>query len=185
MAEFATIAPTKRIDVAINAVGDLKSRGRSVELFIAGQKVPQYVDELNRLIKRLGLQDHVGLGGFVENVFPAMAVTNAVVISAPVYALGRTAIEGMLLAKAVVYPLGTAFDDYLEDGFMGLGHAAGDPHAVADRIDVLIQPPDLGDVLSRKAQASARFLHQRTVRGEVLHKGPRVGPPRTRQDLEG
>jgi glycosyltransferase involved in cell wall biosynthesis len=69
----------------------------------------------------------------MEDVFPAMAAADAVAISAPIHALGRTAVEGMLLGKPVVYPLRTGFDDYLEDGVTGLGYVALDPHAMANR----------------------------------------------------
>jgi len=156
LAEFATIAPNKMLDVAINAVGDLTRRGRSVELFIAGEQVSDYVAELDQLIRCSDLQDRVHLRGFMGNVFPAMAAADAVVISAPVHSFGRTAAEGMFLAMPVIYPLGTGFDDYLEDGITGLGYAAGDPHAMADRIDLLIRSPELGRELGLRAQASAR-----------------------------
>ena len=170
LAEFATIAPMKRLDVAINAISDLTRRGRSVELLIAGDQFPAHVAELDQLIHRSGLEDRVHLRGFMEDVFPAMAAADAVVISAPVHALGRTAVEGMLLGKPVVYPLGTGFDDYLEDGITGLGYVALDPHAMADRIDLLIRSPGLGRELGLRAQASARARFTRDGFGGKFYR---------------
>lgn len=170
LVEFATIAPMKRLDIAINAVGDLTSRGRSVDLLIAGDQVPGYVAELDQLIHRLSLDDRVHLREFIEDVFPTMAAADAVVISAPVHALGRTAVEGMLIGKPVVYPLGTGFDDYLEDGITGLGYAARDPHAMADRIDLLIRRPGLGRQLGGRAQASARATFTRDGFGGKFYR---------------
>lgn len=122
------------------------------------------------MINRLGLADRVHLRGFVDDVFPVMAAADAVVISAPVHALGRTAIEGMLLGKPVVYPLGTGFDDYIENGATGLGYVAGDPHSMADRIDDLMQNPRLGRQIGANARRSARTTFTREGFGGKFYR---------------
>jgi glycosyltransferase involved in cell wall biosynthesis len=170
LAEFATVSPLKRLDVVINAVDELVRRGRSVELVIAGAQVPTYVAELEELIRTMDLQDCVEIRAFMDNVYPEMAAADAVVISAPVHTFGRTAVEGMSLAKPVVYPLGTGFDDYLEDGGTGLGYRAGDAGAMADRIDALIRDPDLGPELGRNAQAVAHALFTRDGFGGKFYR---------------
>lgn len=84
--------------------------------------------------------------------------------------MGRTAIEGMLLGKPVIYPLGTGFDDYLEDEVTGLGYLAGDPHAMADRIDLLIRSPGLSRKIGLRAQASARAKFTRDGFGGKFYR---------------
>ena len=61
-----------------------------------------------------------------------------------------------MCAKPVVYPLGTGFDDYVEDGVTGLGYLAADPRSMADQIERLMDDPDLCRTLGQAAQASAR-----------------------------
>jgi len=170
LGEFATIMPHKELATVIEAVAELCRAGRSVELRLVGDQESGYVSHLEALIANLGVQDHVYLEAFMENVFPAMSAVDAVVISAPVHALGRTAIEGMLLGKPVIYPLGTGFDDYVEDGVTGLGYAARDPHAMADRIDLLIRSPGLGRELGGRAQASARATFTRDGFGGKFYR---------------
>ena len=161
LGEFASIIPHKELETAIEAVAELRRRGRSVELLLAGEQDPGYVRHIEALNASLGVQDHVYLEGFMEDVFPAIAAVDAVVISAKVHSLGRTAVEGMLLGKPVVYPLGTGFDDYMEDGITGLGYAARDPQAMADQIDLLIENPGFGAELGARAQAAARKFFTR------------------------
>jgi glycosyltransferase involved in cell wall biosynthesis len=170
LVEFATIAPSKRLDVVIGAVADLAGRGRSVELVIAGPSVPAHVAELEALMLRLGVRDRVHIEAFMNDVSPVMVAADAVVISAPVHSFGRTAAEAMALAKPVVYPLGTGFDDYLEDGMTGLGYSVGDPHSMADRVDHLIRRPVLALEIGLRAQASARATFTRDGFGGKFYR---------------
>jgi glycosyltransferase involved in cell wall biosynthesis len=170
LVEFATISPAKRLDVAINAVGSLVRRGRSVELLIAGSQVPAYVVQLQEMIRLLDLQDRVEIRVFMNDVYSEMAAADAVVISAPVHSFGRTAGEAMSVATPVVYPLGTGFDDYLEDGVTGLGYPAGDPEAMAERIDMLIQYPRFARNLGLTAQIVAGATFTRDAFGGKFYR---------------
>ena len=184
LGEFATIMPHKELATAIRAVGLLAGKGRAVELLLVGEQGPGYIGELQELIARLGVQDRVFLTGFMENVFLAMAAVDTVVISAKVHALGRTAIEGMLLGKPVIYPLGTGFDDYLEDGITGLGYRAGNPRAMANRIDLLIENAGLGAEIGERAQVVARGLFTREgFSGKFYEKACKVSRLRESKPL--
>lgn len=170
VAEFATVAQIKRLDVAIEAIGDVTARGRSVGLVIVGPGEPAQVEVLERRIERLGMRNRVVLRGFIRDVFPVIASVDAVVISAPVHSFGRTAAESMLLAKPVVYPLGTGFDDYLENGVTGLGYEACNPHSMADRIDLLFRDRGLGREIGRRARTAAQKLFTRDGFGGKFYR---------------
>jgi glycosyltransferase involved in cell wall biosynthesis len=161
MCEFAAVNRKRRLDIAIQAAAELVKRGRRIQLMIAGERDEEHAAELGRLAERLGIGEQIEIRGFLSDVFTAMAECDAVVISAPVHGLGRTAVEGMLLGTPVVYPLGTGFDDVLEDGVTGLGYTAGDHSAMADRIDLLIQDPGLSAELALRAQNDAREMFSR------------------------
>ena len=156
--EFATINGKRRLDIAIAAVAELVNRGRDVELMIAGDQDGEHVSELRQLAESAGIRGRVEIRGFMSDVFSAMAECDAVVVSAPVHGLGRTAVEGALFGIPVVYPLGTGFDDFMDDGITGLGYAAGDPLAMAARIDELIRNPERAIQLCRRAQDRARKM---------------------------
>ncbi len=170
VAEFATMAPTKRLDVAIRAIAELHGRGRLVGLVIAGPQVPAHVEYLNRLVDQSNLQNRILFLDTLDDIFPVMEAVDAVVISAPVHTFGRTAAESMFLGKPVVYPLGTGFDYYLEDEVTGLGYTAGDPHSMAERIDVLIQNRSLCREIGRRAQIAAQSLFTRDGFGGKFYR---------------
>ncbi len=183
--EFATIDRSRRLDIAIQAVAELARRGRDVVLTIAGRQHDGHAAELERLAQSLGVGRRVEIQGFLCDVFAAMAEHDALVISAPVHGLGRTAIEGMVCGIPVVYPRGTGFDDILDDEVTGLGYAAGDALAMADRLDALIQDLELRIALGRRARLRAKETFTKDgFSGKFLRKAVELaGRPRvTRAD---
>jgi glycosyltransferase involved in cell wall biosynthesis len=161
LGEFASIMPHKELETGIEAIANIVAKGLSVDLLLVGEQDQDYVEKLERRAAELGVRDRVHIRTFAENVFPTMAAVDAVVVSATVHSLGRTAIEGMLLGKPVIYPLCTGFDDYMENDVTGLGYAAGDPLAMADRIELLINEPELGAKIGAKAKEVANELFTR------------------------
>jgi len=160
---FGSLCSAKGQDLVIQAVARLVERGRHVDLFLVGPHQGGFPGRLVELIRSHGLQGSVHLPGFVEDVFPMMRSMDVVVVGSRMEAFGRSAVEAMLLARPVVYPLAGGPAEYMSDGVTGLGYAPEDVDAMAEAIDRLLLDPSLRTKLGQQAREHARatFTRQR------------------------
>ncbi|HEX9942230.1 MAG TPA: FkbM family methyltransferase [Thermoanaerobaculia bacterium] len=159
---FATLAEGKDQATAVHALAELVRRGYDAELLLAGDAVASYREALLALCARLGLEGRVELPGFLPDPFPAMAAVDVVLVCAPLEAFGRTGVEATLVGKSVVCTRTSAMTEFLADGREALWFEPGDALDLADKLERLLQEPDLGAALSRHARkvVSARFSRQ-------------------------
>lgn len=158
---FGSLCPAKGQDLVILAASRLARRGRRVDLFLIGPHQGDFPSRLLELIRRHGLEGSVHLPGFVEDVFPMMRSMDVVVLGSRMEAFGRSAVEAMLLARPVVFPLVGGPAEYMLDGVTGLGYAAEDVDAMAEAIDRLIRDPLLRIELGQQAREHARVTFTR------------------------
>lgn len=140
---FAALCHNKGQEDAVRATAELVRRGHNIELLLVGSSFQEYDKTLEALIHECGLEQYVRLTGFVEDVFPLMRATDIVVICSRHEGFGRTAVEGMLLGKPVIYPASGAFPEYMLDGQTGLAYSPGDWRQLAERIETLLERPEM------------------------------------------
>jgi FkbM family methyltransferase len=138
---FSSIQPSKGQEDIVRAVAQLTSRGRNIELVIAGFGFPNYHQYLTGLCRELGLESRVKLIGFLEDVYPTMREADIVVVCSRAEAFGRINIEAMLLGKPSIYPNTGGPTEYMVDGKTGLSYTPGNVDELVERLEVLIADP--------------------------------------------
>lgn len=103
---FGRISHRKGVDVAIDAVAELRRRGRVVTLDIVGAVFAgneDYARGLMDTIRQEGLEDCVRLHGFTEDIWGAVEEADIVLVPARLdESFGNTVIEAMLAARPAV-----------------------------------------------------------------------------------
>lgn len=123
--------------------------------------------ELRAQIKKFGLQDRVGLTGFIASRGGVMKALDIVVhASTKPEPFGMVLIEAMVSGKAVIVSQAGGAAELFEEGVTGLGHAPGDALALAARVERLLGDSqfraELGD--RGKAFAIANFSGDKLAR---------------------
>ncbi|WP_394249946.1 glycosyltransferase family 4 protein [Arthrobacter pityocampae] len=133
---FGRISHRKGVDVAIDAVAELRRRGRRVQLDIVGAVFggnEAYAHSLADRISRNGLQSSVRMVGFREDIWDLVADSDIVLVPARLdESFGNTVVEAMLAARPAVV---SAMPGLLEAG-SGYGSVQ------------FVQPDDAGLVAS-------------------------------------
>jgi len=99
------LSPRKGQDVAVRAVAALARDGREVELDLIGTVYPGYEwfeEELRTLAVELGVARLVGFSGYLDDVWPALARADAVVVPSRLEPFGSVAVEALAAARPVV-----------------------------------------------------------------------------------
>jgi glycosyltransferase involved in cell wall biosynthesis len=139
----------KGFEVLLDATAELRGRGRSVELVIAGKGDLEEV--LAGRAETLGISSHVKLVGNVErSALPRyFAMADAVVVpsvrdaAGNVDGLPNVLLEAMASAKAIVATDVAGIPDALRGGEEGLLVAEKDPAGIADAVEELIRSEEL------------------------------------------
>ena len=165
------LTPRKGPDVAIAAVAELRRRGRRVCLQLVGSSAPglEHVpDELRAQIAREGLKDAVTMAGFDTDVWPHYASADIVLVPSRIEPFGNVAVEAALAGRLAVVSRVQGLQEIVHDGATGRLVEPGDPVALADALeDVLDDWPN--------TRATARHAHDEAVR--------RFGVERYRSEL--
>jgi hypothetical protein len=156
---FSTIVASKGQEDIILATAKLLAEGRNVELLIAGGETGTYHRRLRDLVTQLQIADQVHFCGFLQDPYAAMRECDLIVICSREEGFGRTAVEGMLLEKPVVYTAVGGMLEEMVDGETGLSYTPKDVDRLVDQIEKLISNPDYGRVLGKRAcnYAAERF----------------------------
>ncbi|MFT2710218.1 glycosyltransferase [Clavibacter sp. Sh2126] len=100
------LSDRKGVDVAVEAIVELRDRGVPATLEVVGAVFPGYEwyeEQLRTMIRVLGLDALVTLHGFHPDVTPYMAAADACVVPSRVdEPFGNTAVEALLAARPVV-----------------------------------------------------------------------------------
>ncbi|MPZ21993.1 MAG: glycosyltransferase [Dehalococcoidia bacterium] len=151
----ANLNPQKGHEYFIQAAGLLGARRDDVWFVVAGERYAThraYAEGLDRLVRRLGLEDRIVFTGFrddVEHLFAAMDVS--VIASVPrSEGTTTTAQESMACGTPVVAADVGAVSEIVNDGETGLLVPPCDVVALAEAIEGLLAAPEL-----RASMASA------------------------------
>ncbi|UKF81235.1 glycosyltransferase [Clavibacter californiensis] len=184
------LSDRKGVDVAVEAIVELRDRGVPATLDIVGAVFPgyeEYEEQLRTTIRVLGLDDLVTMHGFHADVTPFLAAADACVVPSRVdEPFGNTAVEALLAARPVVV-----------SDTSGLREAAGgyesaqlvppsDPAALADALQDIRTDWDAYRARAARDRFRAEHRHgpelyrQRIARsvGAMLSATQRRGSPR-------
>ncbi len=159
---FHTLARGKDQATLVRAVAELVRRGHPVELLLAGGSDREYRQEVEALIREHGLEDRVRIEGFLDDPYPTMRACDALVMGSRCEALGRTALEGALLGRVLIYAAAGGYLETMIDGETGMAYPPSDASALADRIETVLRDPGLAERLGEQARE-----HVRRMRDEV------------------
>jgi glycosyltransferase involved in cell wall biosynthesis len=149
-------------NLLVDAVGLLNERFHDVKYLIIGSVFPGnewQLDELNRQMESLGVQDRMVMTGDVEDIKAAYASLDIVLmVSELPEAFSGVVVEGMAMGKPVIGTDAGGTAEQIDDGATGLLIPPGDSRAVADALDRLLSSEELVERLGKNARR--RFLSQ-------------------------
>jgi glycosyltransferase involved in cell wall biosynthesis len=140
------LQPWKGQDRFLAAVAELRERGRDVHGLLVGgdahELSPAYAAEVERLVPRLGLSDVVTMTGQVASAAPYLALMDVAVNASEREPFGIVLIEAMAEGVPVVAVAGGGPLEIVEPGVTGVLAESGQPRALADAIDGLLEDPE-------------------------------------------
>jgi glycosyltransferase involved in cell wall biosynthesis len=161
------LQPWKRQDLVIEAVAELRRRGRAVHGLVVGGDAyrlsPEYADSLPRLAARLGVDGHVTFTGQVEEAAAYMELMDVVVNPSRAEPFGIVLVEAMALGKPVLAFASAGPLEIVQPGVSGLlVQEEGGWKGLAGALDRLLDDPELCRRLGSGARR--RFAGRFTAR---------------------
>jgi glycosyltransferase involved in cell wall biosynthesis len=149
-------------DVFIKALADvIKSEPKTKAVVVGStnstteEKI--YFEELQYLVKELGLSNNVIFAGFRSDVPLIMASSDVIVHSSTEpEPFGRVIVEGMLAGKPVIATAAGGVLDIIHDQVTGLLVPIKNPKAMAEAIQYLLKNPKLANHIRENAKADAK-----------------------------
>ena len=150
------IAPIKGLETLLSAIARLRARGSGVRALIVGGEADEprngHEAEIRRAVDDLGLRDVVRFVGAqpqeaLRDYYVAADVT---VLPSYYESFGMVALEAMACGSPVIASRVGGLATTVRDGVTGFLVGDGDADALAERIDALIDDPDLRYRLGRE-----------------------------------
>lgn len=158
VAVVARLSPRKAPNVALDAVGLLRERGRNVEIDICGTPFDGYEwfeDELRERARQPDLVGGVQFSGYVSPIWPALERANLIAAPSLREPFGNAVVEAQLAMRPVVAAAALGHLETVSDGVTGLLVPPNDAAAMADAIERLIDDPDLSAQLAAESRTVA------------------------------
>ena len=157
IATCGRLSHEKGFDLAVEAAAELRRRGKNFRWLFIGDGDER--GALERRIRELGLQERIGITGFLVNPYPYMASCDLYVQPSYEEAQPLTVLEAMLLGRPVVSTDTVGGRHILEDGKKGVLTKI-DAQAIAEAVLRCMEDPGLSR-FSAAEEALARNLAQR------------------------
>jgi FkbM family methyltransferase len=155
-----TLSPGKgQLDAVKAAIELIVNRGLNVELVLIGYSIADYQKKIEALVQEENLQNNIRILSFVEDIYPVMKSADAILVCSKKEAFGRVTVEGMLLQKPVIATNSGGTKELIIDNETGLLYTPGNYFELANKIQLLIENPQLRQKLSEngKSFASSSF----------------------------
>ncbi len=155
----ARLSPRKGIDVALEAVAELRHQGREVTLTVCGtayQGYEWFEQELRDRAARPDLEGAVAFEGYVDPTWPVLSAADVVVVPSRVEPFGNTAVEALLAQRPVVASGVQGLTEVIRDRETGLLVHPGDAVALAAAIASLLDDPVRARALAQSGARDAR-----------------------------
>src|SRR5215213_5166793 len=153
------LAPIKGHDVFLRAAALISARRRGVHFIVIGEdKSPQmnYRRSLESLVVELGLSDIVTMPGWQDDIPAVLSSLTLFVSAARSEPFGLSIVEAMAAGLPIVATASEGALEIIEDGFTGKVVSAGNPEALAQVINDLLDDPLECSRLGRNARLVAR-----------------------------
>lgn len=157
---IGSLLPVKGFDRLIRSAKIIKDNGFKFKLLICGSG-PEY-KKLRNLIKKCGLVDYVELKGFVENPYPYLLHSDALVMSSLTEALPTVLCEAMVLGKPVIATNSTGCNELIVDGYYGLV-AEQDDIDLANKMMMYLNDPNLLNLYASRALERAEIFNDNII----------------------
>lgn len=162
----ARLSPRKGIDVALDAVAQLRRQGHEVSLDICGTVFAGYEwyeEQLRRRAAEADLSGAVTFHGYVSPTWPALEHADVVLVPSRVEPFGNTAVEAMHAGRPLVASGVQGLLEVVTDRSTGLHVTPGDVDALADALLQIAQEPGMARGLAQTAESDAgnRFSPER------------------------
>ncbi len=169
---LGVLIPLKGVFELIQAMRLLKQRGVQVECVIAGENARHLSGikawilgklgfardvraELEALIRREGLESHVKLLGFVQDVRELYPQLDILCFPSHLDAAGRPVFEAAFYSVPSVVAVSNPMPDALLHEVTGLAVPTPDPKLIADALQRLVKEPEFRRQLGRQAKVWA------------------------------
>ncbi|MDD9205984.1 glycosyltransferase family 4 protein [Georgenia sp. 10Sc9-8] len=177
LALVSRLSPRKGVDVALEALGELRRQGVDAMLDVCGTTFPGYEwyeEQLRDRADREDLAGAVTFHGYVSPTRPVLDEADIVLVPSRLEPFGNTAVEGLLAERTVVASRIQGLREVIQDGHTGVLVEPGSAPALAEAISALVAEPERAAGLARagRADALARFSVERyrTRIADVLHR---------------
>jgi glycosyltransferase involved in cell wall biosynthesis len=141
------LQPWKGQDRVLQAQAILRERGHNIHLVIVGGDAyglsADYAASLPVLAERLGLTDAVTMTDQVPDAGPYIEQMDILVNASDPEPFGIVLLEGMARGVAVMAVDSGGPSEFIEDGATGVLASSGDPSAMADALQRLLESPQL------------------------------------------
>lgn len=159
IAVIARVVPLKGHIPFIKAIHKVYRNIPNIKVWIVGAvpaSKPHYREELEGLVKRLGLAHIVEFLGARRDIPEILSKVNLLVLPTITYeAFGRVIVEAYAAGVPVVATKIAGVVDIVEDGVDGLLAAPGDPETLADAIIKVLKDPELSGALAKNGYLKA------------------------------
>ena len=148
----AVVRPEKALGNLVRAAAILAPEVRGLRILVAGTGPPSQVEELERLVRELQLDEVVTLLGMRADVPDVLAAADVAVICSDREGQPLALMEYMAAGKAIAATRVGGVPELIEDRVSGLLVPPGDVNALAGAIRELLRDPLLREELGRHAR---------------------------------
>lgn len=163
------ISPWKGQHLFVLAAERVLPRFPNAQFLIAGSALfeeEEYEAQIRAMIEARGLQDHVQMLGFQDDIPELMASLDLLVhASTSAEPFGQVVVQGMAAGRAVVASRGGGVMEIVEEGVTGILTPMGDADAQAQAILQLLEFPDRAAEMGR--QGRKRVVDQFTIQASA------------------
>jgi glycosyltransferase involved in cell wall biosynthesis len=157
------LMPHRRLQDAIAAVGLLANNGANVKLLLAGsdRSDPEYGNSLKRLANELGVQSRITFAGKVEDeeIRDFYCACDAFLFPNEQQTWGLAVLEAMACGCPVLVSQGAAVHEVLTDNENAVLFPPRAPKALAEKIELLANNPQLRQRIAQAGMALARAAY--------------------------
>jgi glycosyltransferase involved in cell wall biosynthesis len=150
------LQPWKGQDRLLRAQALLRDRGHRIHTVIVGGDAydlsPEYARSLASVVNRLGLLDAVTMTGQVADAGPYIDHMDILVNASDPEPFGIVLLEAMARGVAVVAVDSGGPGEFIEHGLTGQLARSGEPAALADALEPLLESPELRRDVARAGQ---------------------------------
>jgi glycosyltransferase involved in cell wall biosynthesis len=151
-----TIKKVKGQAVLLEAMRPLLERHAALRLVLAGEVTRGYGEELRRQVAQVGLEGRVLFPGVIEEVPDLLAALDLFALPSLSEGMSNALLEAMAAGRPIVATEAGGNAECLDGGNAGLLVPPGDADALGRALERLVDAPDRGRELGRRALARAR-----------------------------